>query len=95
MKLPRYKDSASSNVVASNRSLTTGVATGSAIADIGALALSKVAEYGAMKNNHEAKLRRLDINTNKSLSDSMMFGKTSEFENSLMNFEKNLLNKKK
>jgi len=87
MKLPRYKDSASSNVVASNRSLTTGVATGGAIADIGALALSKVAEYGAMKNNHEAKLRRLDINTNKSLSDSMMFGKTSEFENSLMNRE--------
>jgi len=87
MKLPRYKDSASSNVVASNRSLTTGVATGSAIADIGALALSKVAEYGAMKNNHEAKLRRLDINTNKSLSDSMMFGKTSEFENSLINRE--------
>jgi len=87
MKLPRYKDSASSNVVASNRSLTTGVATGGAIADIGALALSKVAEYGAMKNNHEAKLRRLDINTNKSLSDSMMFGKTSEFENSLINRE--------
>ena len=87
MKLPRYKDSASSNVVASNRSLTTGVSEGGAIADIGALALSKVAEYGAIKNKHEEKLRRLDINTNKSLSDSMMFGKTSEFENSLMNRE--------
>ena len=87
MKLPRYKDSASSNVVASNRSLTTGVSEGGAIADIGALALGKVAEYGAIKNKHEEKLRRLDINTNKSLSDSMMFGKTSEFENSLMNRE--------
>ena len=83
MKLPRYKSDNSSGVVSSNRSLTTGTQTGGAIADIGALALSKVAEYGAMKNNHEAKLRRLDINTNKSLSDSMMFGKTSEFENSL------------
>ena len=83
MKLPRYKDNTSSNVVASNRSLTTGTQTGGAIADIGALALNKIAEYGAMKNNHEAKLRRLDINTNKSLSDSMMFGKVSQFENSL------------
>ena len=83
MKLPRYKSDNSSGVVASNRSLTTGTQTGGAIADIGALALSKVAEYGAMKNNHEAKLRRLDINTNKSLSDSMMFGKVSQFENSL------------
>ena len=87
MKLPRYKSDNSSGIVSSNRSLTTGTQTGGAIADIGALALSKVAEYGAMKNNHEAKLRRLDINTNKSLSDSMMFGKTSEFENSLMNRE--------
>ena len=87
MKLPRYKSDNSSGIVSSNRSLTTGTPTGGAIADIGALALSKVAEYGAMKNNHEAKLRRLDINTNKSLSDSMMFGKTSEFENSLMNRE--------
>lgn len=83
MKLPRYTSQNSSGVVSSNRSLTTGTQTGSAIADIGALALNKVAEYGAMKNNHEAKLRRLDINTNKSLSDSMMFGKVSEFENSL------------
>jgi len=83
MKLPRYTSQNSSGVVSSNRSLTTGTQTGSAIADIGALALNKVAEYGVMKNNHEAKLRRLDINTNKSLSDSMMFGKVSEFENSL------------
>ena len=87
MKLPRYKSDNSSGVVSSNRSLTTGTQTGGSIADIGALALSKVAEYGAMKNNHEAKLRRLDINTNKSLSDSMMFGKVSEFENSLINRE--------
>ena len=49
MKLPRYKDNTSSNVVASNRSLTTGTQTGGAIADIGALALNKIAEYGAMK----------------------------------------------
>ena len=87
MKLPRYKSDNSSGVVSSNRSLTTGTQTGGSIADIGALALSKVAEYGAMKNNHEAKLRRLDINTNKSLSDSMMFGKVSEFENSLQTRE--------
>jgi hypothetical protein len=83
MKLPRYTSDQSSGTVKSNRSLTTGTQTGGAIAEIGKIGLEKSIQYGAMRNAHEAKMRRLDINTNKDLSASMFFGETSQFENSL------------
>jgi hypothetical protein len=83
MKLPRYTSDSNVGNVRSSRTLTTGVQEGGAIAEIGKIALNKATEYGARKNAHDAKMRRLDINTNKDLSSSMFFGKTSEFENSL------------
>ena len=83
MKLPRYTSDSNSGNVKSSRTITTGVQEGGAIAEIGKIALEKATQYGAMKNAHDAKMRRLDINTNKDLSSSMFFGKTSEFENSL------------
>jgi len=82
MKIPRYKNE-SGTAVSSGRSLTTGTQTGGAIASLGVTAINKVSEYANRKNAIDAKLRRLDINTNKDLSTAMMFGKTSEFQNSL------------
>ena len=82
LKIPRYASQEAAKI-SSSRSLTTGTQTGGAIAEIGNIALQKASEYGARKNSHDAQLRRLEINTNKDLSASMMFGKTSAFENSL------------
>ena len=82
LKIPRYASQETAKI-SSSRSLTTGTQTGGAIAEIGNIALQKASEYGARKNSHDAQLRRLEINTNKDLSASMMFGKTSAFENSL------------
>ena len=83
MKLPRYTSDSNVGNVRSSRTLTTGVQEGGAIAEIGKIALNKATEYGARKNAHDAKMRRLDINTNKDLSSAMFFGKTSQFETSL------------
>ena len=65
MKLPRYTSDSNVGNVRSSRTLTTGVQEGGAIAEIGKIALNKATEYGARKNAHDAKMRRLDINTNK------------------------------
>jgi hypothetical protein len=83
MKLPRYTNDSNVGNVKSSRTLTTGTQSGGAIAEIGKIALNKATEYGARKNAHDAKMRRLDINTNKDLSSAMFFGKTSQFETSL------------
>ena len=83
MKLPRYTSDSNVGSVRSSRTLTTGVQEGGAIAEIGKIALEKATQYGAMKNAHDAKMRRLDINTNKDLSSSMFFGETTQFETSL------------
>ena len=84
MKIPRYR-SEGGTTIDSGRSLTTGTQTGSAVANLGVTAINKVTEYANRKNSIDAKLRRLDINTNKDLSTAMMYGKTSDFQNSLQN----------
>lgn len=86
MKIPRYR-SEDGTTINSGRSLTTGTQTGGAVASLGMTAMNKVTEYANRKNSIDAKLRRLDINTNKDLSTAMMYGKTSDFQNSLQTRE--------
>jgi hypothetical protein len=84
MKIPRYR-SEGGTTINSGRSLSTGTQTGGAVANLGVTAINKITEYANKKNSIDAKLRRLDINTNKDLSTAMMYGKTSDFQNSLQN----------
>ena len=84
MKIPRYRGG-DGTTISSGRSLTTGTQTGGAVAELGQTAMTKVSQYANAKNNLDAKIRRLDINTNKDLSTAMMYGKTSDFQNSLQN----------
>lgn len=84
MKIPRYRGG-DGTAISSGRSLTTGTQTGGAVAELGQTAMTKVSQYANAKNNLDAKIRRLDINTNKDLSTAMMYGKTSDFQNSLQN----------
>lgn len=84
MKIPRYRNEGGTTIN-SGRSLTTGTQTGGAVANLGVTAINKITEYANRKNSIDAKLRRLDINTNKDLSTAMMYGKTSDFQNSLQN----------
>lgn len=82
MKIPRYNEQKSD--IGSSRSLTTGTSASSTIASIGKQVFNQVAELGNKQNAMTAKLRRLEINTNVDLSKSTMFGKQTEFSDSLL-----------
>ena len=81
MKIPRYEGT---NVnISSGRSLTTGVGSSQGIVELGKTAINAVTNYGNAKNNLDAKLRRLEINTNVQLSGSMLAGESQGFFDSL------------
>ena len=68
MKIPRYENIDVN--VSSGRSLTTGTSASQGLVDIGKTAMTLVSQYGERQNAFNAKMRRLEIETNKSLADS-------------------------
>jgi len=81
MKIPRYEN-ADVNL-SSGRSLTTGTSASQGLVEIGKTAMNAVSEYGARKNAFDAKIRRLEIETNKSLSNSTFYGLNQDYINNL------------
>ena len=72
MKIPRYKDTDVN--ISSGRSLTTGIGSSQGLVDIGKTALNAVTQYANAKTNYDSKMRRLEINTNVSLSNAQFGG---------------------
>ena len=60
--------------ISSGRSLTTGIGSSQGIVEIGKTALNAVTQYANAKTNYDAKMRRLEINTNVSLSKAQFGG---------------------
>ena len=90
MKIPRYEGVGSSKLD-TGRSLTSGTSASNALAQIGASTINTVLQYGASQNALNAKLRRLEIQTNIENGSSGIYNdtqifldntKTSEFWNS-------------
>jgi len=90
MKIPRYEGVGSSKLD-TKRSLTSGTSASNALAQIGASTINTVLQYGASQNALNAKLRRLEIQTNIENGSSGIYNdtqvfldntKTSEFWNS-------------
>ena len=81
MKIPRYEGT---NVnISSGRSLTTGIGSSQGVVELGKTAMNAVSNYATKKNSLDAKLRRLEINTNVQLSGSMLAGESQGFFDSL------------
>ena len=72
MKIPRYKDTDVN--ISSGRSLTTGIGSSQGLVEVGKTALNAVTQYANAKNNYDSKMRRLEINTNVSLSNAQFGG---------------------
>ncbi len=72
MKIPRYKDTDVN--ISSGRSLTTGIGSSQGLVEVGKTALNAVTQYANAKTNYDAKMRRLEINTNVSLSKAQFGG---------------------
>ena len=72
MKIPRY--SGTDVNISSGRSLTTGIGTSQGIVQIGQTAMNAVTKFANAKNSYDAKMRRLEINTNVSLSNAQFGG---------------------
>ena len=68
MKIPRY--SGTDVNISSGRSLTTGIGSSQGLVEVGKTALNAVTQYANAKTNYDAKMRRLEINTNVDLSDN-------------------------
>ena len=90
MKIPRYEGVGSSKLD-TGRSLTSGTSASNALAQIGSQTINTVLQYGASQNSLNAKLRRLEIQTNIENGSSGIYNdtqifldntKTSEFWNS-------------
>ena len=72
MKIPRYKDTDVN--ISSGKSLTTGIGSSQGLVEVGKTALNAVTQYANAKTNYDAKMRRLEINTNVSLSNAQFGG---------------------
>ena len=81
MKIPRYSNTDVN--ISSNRSLTTGIGSSQGLVDIGKTALNAVTQYANAKNNYDSKMRRLEINTNVSLSNTQFGGSNQAYVDSL------------
>ena len=81
MKIPRY--SGTDVNISSGRSLTTGIGSSQGLVDIGKTALNAVTQYANAKNNYDSKMRRLEINTNVSLSNTQFGGSNQAYVDSL------------
>ena len=77
MKIPRY--SGTDVNISSGRSLTTGIGSSQGLVDIGETALNAVTQYANAKTNYDAKMRRLEINTNVSLSNAQFGGSNQAY----------------
>jgi|DEB0MinimDraft_6_1074348.scaffolds.fasta_scaffold01619_4 hypothetical protein len=102
MKIPRYNSG--DITVSSGRSLTTGTGASQGLVEIGKTAMNAVNDYGARKNAFDAKMRRLEIETNKSLANSTFYGSNQGYldnldsredyltpDNWLIDYEKNFI----
>lgn len=83
MKIPRYNSG--DITVSSGRSLTAGTSGSQGLVDIGKTAMNAVSDYGARKNAFDAKIRRLEIETNKSLANSTFYGSNQGYIDNLNN----------
>ena len=83
MKIPRYENIDVN--VSSGRSLTTGTSASQGLVDIGKTAMTLVSQYGERQNAFNAKMRRLEIETNKSLADSTFKGSNLDYLDDLNN----------
>jgi hypothetical protein len=83
MKIPRYENIDVN--VSSGRSLTTGTSGSQGLVDIGKTAMTLVSQYGERQNAFNAKMRRLEIETNKSLADSTFKGSNLDYLDDLNN----------
>jgi hypothetical protein len=78
MKIPRRNDTQGINLQ-SNRSLTTGTAASTAVANLGKNVFDNVTKLAAQKTAHIAKLRQIEIETDKNNALSLLASDTSEF----------------
>ena len=81
MKIPRYKNIDIN--ISSGRSLTTGLGSSQGIVEIGQTAMNAVTKFANAKNTYDAKVRRLEINTNVSLSNAQFGGSNQMYVDSL------------
>ena len=82
MKIPRY--SGTDVNISSGRSLTTGIGSSQGLVEIGKTALNAVTQYANAKTNYDAKMRRLEINTNVDLSTAQFGGNNQMYVDSLL-----------
>ena len=78
MKIPRRNDTQGISLQ-SNRSLTTGTAASTAVANLGKNVFDNVTKLAAQKTAHIAKLRQIEIETDKNNALSLLASDTSEF----------------
>ena len=81
MKIPRYDNKGIS--LQSNRSLTTGTAASNAVANLGKNVFDNVTKLAAQKASHTAKLRQIEIETDKNNALSLLAKNSTEFLDSL------------
>ena len=81
MKIPRYDNKGIS--LQSNRSLTTGTAASNAVANLGKNVFDNVTKLAAQKVSHTAKLRQIEIETDKNNALSLLAENTTKFLDSL------------
>ena len=81
MKIPRYDNKGIS--LQSNRSLTTGTAASNAVANLGKNVFDNVTKLAAQKASHTAKLRQIEIETDKNNALSLLAENTTKFLDSL------------
>ena len=81
MKIPRYDNKGIS--LQSNRSLTTGTAASNAVANLGKNVFDNVTKLAAQKVSHTAKLRQIEIETDKNNALSLLAKNSTEFLDSL------------
>ena len=78
MKIPRYEGVGSSKLD-TGRSLTSGTSASNALAQIGTQTINTVLQYGSSQNALNAKLRRLEIQTNIENGSSGIYNDTQVF----------------
>ena len=78
MKIPRRNDTQGISLQ-SNRSLTTGTAASNAVANLGKNVFDNVTKLAAQKASHTAKLRQIEIETDKNNALSLLASDTSKF----------------
>ena len=82
MKIPRRSDTQGISLQ-SNRSLTTGTAASNAVANLGKNVFDNVTKLAAQKASHTAKLRQIEIETDKNNALSLLAKNSTEFLDSL------------